>query len=168
MAHVAMNTLIWEASVMLWVIGFVELGIGENDPKDFGWVLLSGALLETIALAFLIAAKDMFGATAAAAFILLLWALGSGILAGGNRIVQQHAVWWTGIYFLAAGIFLAVHGIVVVTIAFLLLVPVTWALALGGYTGNHTWSKIGGFLAAIDGIIFLIMAVASAIGYKLP
>ena len=168
MAHVAMNTLIWEASVMLWVIGFVELGIGKNDPKDFGWVLLSGALLETIALAFLIAADDMFGATAAAAFILLLWALGSGILAGGNRIVQQHAVWWTGIYFLIAGIFLAAHGVVVISIGFLLLVPITWLLAAGGYSGNHTWSKVGGFLSAIDGIIFLIIAVSTALGYKLP
>lgn len=168
MAHVAMNALVWEASVMLWVIGLVELGIGDNDPKDFAWVLLTGALLETISLAFLIAAKNLFDATAAAAFIVLLWALGAGILAGGNRIVQQHAVWWTGIYFLVTGIFLATHGVVVVSIAFLILVAVTWALALGGYTGNHAWSKIGGFLSAIDGIIFLIIALSTVLGYKLP
>jgi len=54
LAHVAMNTLLWEAAVMLLVIGFVEMGIGKNEPKDFGVVLLSGAIMETIAMAFVI------------------------------------------------------------------------------------------------------------------
>lgn len=69
MAHVARNTLLWEAGVVLWVIGFVEMQVGNNDPKDFGWVLLTGGPMEGLALAFMIAANDMFGAITAAAFV---------------------------------------------------------------------------------------------------
>ncbi len=169
MAHVAMNTLIWEAAVMLWIIGFVELGIGKNDPKDFGWVLLTGGLMETIALAFLIAAKDMFGATAAAAFILLLWALGAAFVSGDtNRQVQAHAVWFTGFYFLFAAAFLAKHHLVTLTWAFGLLVPLCWLLSLGSYTGKHVFGKIAGFISLIEGVLFFIIAYCNAVGIHLP
>jgi len=168
MGHVAMNALIWEASIVLLTIGFVEMGIGKNDPKDFAWVLLTGALMESVSLAFLIAAQDAFGATAAAAFIFLLWDLSAGILSGTNRIVQTHGVWFTGFYFLCAGIYLAIHGHVVVTIAFLLLVPVTWFLAIATYTGKTGFGKIAGFLSAADAVVFFIIAFCGAIHFKLP
>lgn len=168
MGHVAMTALIWEASIVLLTIGLVEMGIGKNDPKDFAWVLLTGAILESVSLAFLIAAKDVFGATAAAAFIFLLWDLGAGILSKTNRIVQAHGVWFTGFYFLCAGIYLASHGVIITTIAFLLLVPVTWLLAVGTYTGNAGYGKVGGFFAAVDSIVFFIIAFSGAIGHHLP
>lgn len=168
MGHVALNALIWEASVVLLTIGFVEMGIGKNEPKDFAWVLLTGGLLETLSLAFLIADKNVFGATAAAAFIFLLWDLGAGVLSGTKRIAQTHGVWFTGFYFLFAGIFLAIHHEVVLTIAFLLLAPVTWLLALGNYTSKTGFAKVAGFLSAIDAIVFFIIAFAGAVGYPLP
>lgn len=168
MGHVALNALIWEASVVLLAIGFVEMGIGKNDPKDFAWVLLTGGLVETLSLAFLIADKNMFGATAAAAFIFLLWCLGAGILSGTNRIVQVHGVWFTGFYFLFAGIFLGIHKEIVLTIAFLLLVPVTWLLAIGSYTGKRAFARVAGFFSAVDAIVFFIIAFAGAVNYQLP
>ena len=168
-AHVAMNTLIWEAAVMLWIIGLVELGVDKrHDPKDFGWVLLTGGLMETIALAFLISAGDMFGATAAAAFILLLWALGAGLVAGTNRAVQNHAVWFTGIYFLCAAWFTGTHHLITLTVMFALLVPITWLLSLANYTGKHGLAKIAGFLSIIDSVLFFVWAFATAIGHHLP
>ncbi|HKJ10509.1 MAG TPA: hypothetical protein VKA76_15590 [Gammaproteobacteria bacterium] len=168
MGHVALTALIWEASVVLLTIGFVEMGIGKNDPKDFAFVLLTGAILESISLAILIAAKDMFGAIAAAAFIFLLWDLGAGVFAKTNRVVQAHGVWFTGVYFLCAGIYLAMHGVIITSIAFLLLVPVTWLLAIGTYTGKAAFGKLGGFFSAVDAVVFFIIAFAGAIGRPLP
>lgn len=168
MDHVALNVLIWEAAIVLWTIGFVEMGIGKNEPKDFAWVLLTGAILETISLAFMIAAKNVFAATAAAAFIFLLWDLAAGVLSKTNRIVQTHGVWFTGFYFLCAAIFLGKEGAVVLTIGFLLLVPITWLLALGTYTGKTTYGKAAGFLSALDGIIFFVIAFSGAVGHHLP
>jgi hypothetical protein len=168
MGHVALNALIWEASIVLLTIGFVEMGIGKNDPKDLAWVLLTGGLMETLSLAFLVADKNMFGATAAAAFIFLLWDLGAGILSSTNRMAQNHGIWFTGFYFLFAGIFLGIHHEIVLTIAFLLLVPVTWFLAIGNYSGKTGFSKFAGFLSAVDAIVFFIIAFAGAIGYHLP
>ncbi len=168
MAHVALNVLIWEASVVLLTIGFVEMGIGKNDPKDFAWVLLTGGLMETISLAFLIAAKDAFAATAAAAFIFLLWDLGAGLISKTNRVVQTHGVWFTGFYFLCAGIYLGKEGAFTLTAAFLLLVPVTWLLAFGTYTGKTVYGRVAGCLSAIDGILFFIIAFSGAVGYHLP
>ncbi len=169
MAHVALNTLIWEAAVMLWIIGFVEVRIGKNDPKDFGWILLTGGLMETIALAFLIAAKDMFGATAAAAFILLLWVLGAAFVSGDtNRQAQTHAVWFTGFYFLFAAVYLGTHHIIWLTIAFALLVPLCWLLALGAYTEKRFFSVVAGLISLVEGIIFFALAFTNAIGKPLP
>ncbi len=169
MAHVAMNTLIWEAAIMLWIIGLVELGVDKrHDPKDFGWVLLTGGLMETVAMCFLIGAGDMFGATAAAAFILLLWVLGVGLVTGTNRAVQNHAIWFTGFYFLGATIFTASHHLVFLSFMLGILVPLTWLLSLANYTGIHGLAKIGGFLSAVDGILFFIWALSTAIGHHLP
>ncbi len=168
MGAVALNALIWEASIVLLTIGFVELGIGKNDPKDFAWVLLTGGLMESLSLAFLVADKNMFGATAAAAFIFLLWDLGAGILSGTNRMAQNHGIWFTGFYFLFAGLFLAIHKEIVLTIAFLLLVPVTWLLALGNYTGKSGFGKVAGFFSAVDAIVFFIIAFSGAVNFHLP
>jgi len=168
MEHVAMNTLIWEAAVVLWIIGFMEMGIGKNKPRDFGWVLVTGGLMETIALGFLIAAGDMFGATAAAAFILLLWILGAPLVMKEEPSqVQTHAMWFTGIYFLLASIFLGSLGLVWHTVAFGLLVPLLWLLAIATYTGKHGFAKAAGFISAVDGIIFLAIAFSAAIGKPL-
>lgn len=90
-AQTALNTLFWEAAVMLLVIGFVNVGVGKNEPRDFGIVLLSGALMETIAMAFIIMEGDVFGATVAAAFVLLLWMLGIGLIIGKNLMAMNHA-----------------------------------------------------------------------------
>ena len=168
MEHVAMNTLIWEAAVVLWTIGFVEMGIGKNNPRDFGWVLVTGGLMETVALGFLIAAGDMFGATAAAAFILLLWILGAPLVMKEEPSqIQTHAIWFTGVYFLLASIFLGSLGLVWHTIAFGLLVPITWFLAIATYTGTRGFAKVAGFLSIVDSIVFLAIAFSSAIGKPL-
>ncbi len=168
MEHVAMNTLIWEAAVVLWIIGFVEMGIGKNKPRDFGWVLVTGGLMETIALAFLIAAGDMFGATAAAAFILLLWILGAPLVMNEEPSqIQTHAMWFTGFYFLCAAIFLGSHGLIWLTVAFGLLVPLLWFLAIATYTGKHGFAKVAGLISAVDGIIFFIIAFSTSIGVHL-
>jgi hypothetical protein len=99
---------------MTLVIDFVELNRlkGKNDPRDFGWVLLSGALLETIALVgFIIADGNAFGAIMAAAFTLLLWALGLPLaIGGGNRMAVNNVVWFTGLLFLFLTIFAARPG----------------------------------------------------------
>ena len=166
--HVAMNTLIWEAAVMLFVIGIVEMGIGNNEPKDFGIVLLSGALMETVAMCFVIASGEMFGATVAAAFVLLLWFLGIALTLGGtNRMAINHSVWFTGVLFLAFTIFVAQHGMVWLTVALGLLVPITWLLSLANYTGKHALGKIAGFLSFIDGWIFFILALGHVVGWHL-
>jgi len=169
LAHVAMNTLLWEAAVMLLVIGFVEMGLGKNEPKDFGIVLLSGAIMETIAMSFVIAVVDIFGATVAAAFILLLWFLGFALILGGtNRIAINHAVWFTGVLFLGFSVFTYKLGLVTLTAGLGLLVPITWLLAIANYTEIHILGKIAGALSFIDGWIFLAMAYANATGLQLP
>jgi succinate-acetate transporter protein len=170
MGHVAMNTLIWDAAVVLWIIGLVEMGVDKrHELKDFGYVLLTGAIMETIAMLFVIASGNMFGATAAAAFIFLLWALAFGVITGTNRAVTNHAVWFTGVYFLLATIFLLKHGQpITLVLMFGLLVPITFLLSLANYTGNHGMAKFAGLLSAIDGILFFAWAAGSAMGYKLP
>ncbi len=166
---VAMNTLLWEAAVVLLVIGFVEMGIGKNDPKDFGIVLLSAAIMETIAMAFVIAGRDIFGATVAAAFIMLLWFLGFALILGGtNRIAINHAIWFTGVLFAGFSMFTYNLGLVTLTAALGLLVPVCWLLAASNYTGIHILGKIAGALSFIDGWIFLYMAYAGAVGMHIP
>ncbi len=165
LAHVAMNTLLWEAAVMLLVIGFVEMGIGKNEPKDFGFVLLTGAIMETIAMCFVIAGGDIFGATVAAAFIVLLWALGLSLTCGGgNRIAINHAVWFTGVLFALFTAFTLQLGHMTLSAALGLLVLVCFGLSLANYTGKHSIGKIAGALSFIDGWIFLIMAYANATG----
>jgi len=171
MSEVALNTLLWEAAVMTLVIGFVELNLpkGKNDPRDFGWVLLSGALLETIALGFIIADRNVFGATVAAAFILLLWALGLPLaIGGGSRMAVNHAVWFTGLLFLGFTIFAAQHGLYTLSVALGLLVIVTIFLGAAGYTGNAALRKVGAAASLIDAFVFLVMAYAGAVGIALP
>jgi len=171
LSEVALNTLLWEAAVMTLVIGFVELNLpkGKNDPRDFGWVLLSGALLETIAMGFIIADRNIFGATVAAAFILLLWALGLPLaIGGGNRMAVNHAVWFTGLLFLGFTIFAAQHGLYTLSVALGLLVIVTIFLGAAGYTGNAALRKVGAAASLVDAFVFLIMAYAGAVGIALP
>ncbi|WP_456329112.1 hypothetical protein [Archaeoglobus sp.] len=169
LAHVAMNTLLWEAAVMLLVIGFVEMGIGKNEPKDFGIVLFSGAIMETIAMVFVILGGDIFGATVAAAFIMLLWFLGIALILGGtNRMAINHAVWFTGVLFLGFTLFAFQIGHMTLAAALGLLVLVTWLLSLANYTGNHTFGKVAGALSFIDAWIFLAMAYANVVGIALP
>ncbi len=164
-AHVAMNTLLWEAAVMLLVIGFVEMGIGKNEPRDFGIVLLSGAIMETIAMAFVISAGDIFGATVAAAFILLLWFLGIALILGGtNRMAINHTVWFTGVVFLGFTMFTLQHGLMTLSVAFGLLAPMCWLLSAANYTGIRILGKIAGALSFIDAWIFFAMAFANATG----
>jgi hypothetical protein len=157
---------------MTLVIGFVELNLpkGKNDPRDFGWVLLSGALLETIALVGLIADGNAFGAIMAAAFTLLLWALGLPLaIGGGNRMAVNHAVWFTGLLFLFLTIFAAGHGLYALSVALGLLVIATISLGAAGYTGNATLRKIGAVASLIDAFVFLIMAIyAGTVGIALP
>ncbi len=169
LAHVAMNTLLWEAAVVLLIIGFVEMGIGKNEPKDFGIVLLSAAIMETIAMVFVILGGDIFGATVAAAFIMLLWFLGFALIFGGtNRIAINHAVWFTGVLFLGFSAFTFQLGLMTLTAALGLLVPVTWFLAIANYTGKHIFGKIAGALSFIDAWIFLLMAYGNVVGLQLP
>ena len=163
LAHVAMNTLLWEAAVVLLVIGFVEMGIGKNEPKDFGIVLLSAAIMETIAMCFVIAGGDIFGATVAAAFIMLLWFLGFALIFGGtNRIAINHAIWFTGVLFLGFTVFTASLHLITLTLGLGLLVPICWLLAAANYMGVHTLGKAAGVLSFIDGWIFMAMAFANA------
>ncbi|MGC8719226.1 MAG: hypothetical protein ACP5TY_04365 [Thermodesulforhabdaceae bacterium] len=167
--HVAMNTLIWEAAVVLWIIGMMDLGVSsKHEAKDFGYILLTAAIMETLAMLFVIAAGNMFGATAAAAFVFLLWALAFGLINGTNRFLTTHAVLLTCFYFLGATIFLAKKGAIFLTIMFGLLVPITFFIVMANYTGKRGWGKLAGLLSAIDGIIFGIYALWSAMGYKLP
>ncbi|MEM4103174.1 MAG: hypothetical protein QXN78_07255 [Conexivisphaerales archaeon] len=167
--HVAMNTLIWEAAIVLWVIGMMDLGVSKrHDVKDFGYILLTAAIMETIALIFVIASGNVFGSTAAAAFVFLLWALAFGLLNGTNRLVTYHAVFLTSFYFLGATLYLISKGVLFLSFMFGLLVPITLLLAIASYTEKHSLGKIAGGISAIDGILFFIYSLCSAIGYNLP
>lgn len=171
LANTAMNTLFWEAGVMTLVIGFVNIGIGGNkiNPKDFGIVILSGALMENIELGFVIADRSVFQATVAAAFVLLLWMIGIALVLGGtNLYVIQHALWFTGILFAGFAAYTATLHAIFITIILALLVPVTVFLSLHGYTGKAVFAKIAGYCSAIDGFLFLILAFTGAIGVVLP
>jgi len=172
MSEAALSTLLWGAAVMTLVIGFVELNRlkGKNDPRDFGWVLLSDALLETIALVGFIADGNAFGAIMAAAFTLLLWALGLPLaIGGGNRMAVNHAVWFTGLLFLFLTIAMAGHGLYTLSMALGLLVIATISLGAAGYTGNATLRKIGAAASLVDAFVFLIMVIyAGAVGIALP
>ncbi|MGE4546260.1 MAG: hypothetical protein AB7E28_00635 [Desulfurella sp.] len=167
--HVAMNTLLWEAAVVLWVIGMMDLGVSKrHDVKDFGYVLLTAAIMETIAMVFVIISGNIFGATAAAAFVFLLWALALGLLNGTNRVVTYHAVFLTSFYFLGSTLFLISKGAVFLSFMFGLLVPITFLLSLASYTEKHSLGKIAGGLSALDGLLFFIYSLSSALGYTLP
>jgi len=172
LAGVAFMALLWEASIVLWSIGFMELGIGDNDPKDFGIVLLSAGFMETISLIFIIAAKDVFGAVAAAGFIMLLWVLGAHLMLKSNGKLLNHSVWFTGIYFLLAGFFTIDHKLYSLTILFWLLVIVTWTISLRNYGEGKGWGKFFGVIAGISSfltaILLFAMAFAGAIGHPLP
>ncbi len=168
----AFSTLFWEASIVLGSIGMMELGIGKNDPKDFGYVFLTGGLMETISMVFMIAQGDAFGATAAAAFIFLLWAIGIALVTGTNRMLFNFALWWTGVYFIFAGIFTFQHHLVWLTALFWILTIDTVLLAIRGYGGERTWAnglaKLIGIFCSATAIILFVMAFAGAIGYQLP
>jgi hypothetical protein len=164
----ALNTLFWEAGVMLLVIGSVNLGIGKNEPRDFGIVLLSGAIMETIAMVFVISAGNIMGATIAAAFVLLLWMLGIGLIIGKNLTAMNHALWFTGIFFTLITIETAKLGLITLSIALGLLSPITILLAATHYAGKPMLAKVAGALSFIDGWIFFVMAYAGAVGLVLP
>ena len=171
LANTAMNTLFWEAGVMTLVIGLVNIGIGGQkiNTKDFGIVILSGAIMETLALGFVIQDAQVFDATVAAAFVLLLWIISIALILGGtNLYVVQHALWFTGILFALFTAYTAMHGLVFVSIALGLLVPVTVLLAVHGYTGKAYWAKAAGVCSAIDGFVFLSLAFTGAIQVVLP
>jgi len=81
--------------------------------------------------------------------------------------VQAHEMWFTGIYFVLATIFLAAHGLVWHTIAFGLLVPLLWLLAIATYTGKRSFGKIAGLISLVDAVLFLVIAFSAAIGKPL-
>ncbi|GAB6944395.1 hypothetical protein [Vulcanisaeta sp. JCM 14467] len=167
-AQTALNTLFWEAAVMLLVIGFVNVGVGKNEPRDFGIVLLSGALMETIAMAFIIMEGDVFGATVAAAFVLLLWMLGIGLIIGKNLMAMNHALWFTGIFFaLITAELIAMHAIML-SIAIGLLPIITILLSIAHYMNKPMIGRIAGMVSIIDGFLFFVLAYAGAVGIVLP
>lgn len=168
--HTAMNALLWCAAIMTVVIGCVDLGWGNNAPKDLGIVLLAGALIETVSLVFVIAKGAVFDATIAAAFILVLWYLGAGLVLGGtNRIAMTHGNMLTGLLFLGFAIWAGVGlGKVFLTVALALLVPVLWGGGLAAYWQKPAYAKIGGLCSFVDGFIFALMAFCGAIGLVLP
>jgi hypothetical protein len=165
-----MTTLLWEAAIMLIVIGCVDLGLGaaKNHPRDMGIVLLCGAILETIALGFVIAGEAYLDALIAAAFILVLWYLGLGLIIGENRFVMQHANVFTGVLFTAIAIYCGIQGEIMLTVALAFLVPVLWASAASTYWEKPSIAKIGGGFAFIDAFIFLAMAFCNGINFALP
>ena len=169
---VAFAALFWEASVVLWAIGFMELKIGNSDPKDFGIILLTAGLMETISLVFLIVSKDAFGAVAAGAFIFLLWALGAHLVFGSNGKLLSHAVWWTGVYFLLAGFFTIHHKLYSLTALFWVLVIVTFSISLRSYGEGKGWGNffgaIAGIFSFITAILLFALAFSYAIGTPLP
>ncbi|MGC9179603.1 MAG: hypothetical protein ACP5GZ_05255 [Vulcanisaeta sp.] len=167
-AQTALNTLFWEAAVMLLVIGFVNMGVGKNEPRDFGIVLLSGALMETIAMAFVIMEGDVFGATVAAAFVLLLWMLGIGLIVGKNLMAMNHALWFTGIFFALIAAELIMLRAVMLSFAIGLLPIITILLAAAHYMNKPVIGKVAGVISIIDGFAFFILAFAGAVGIVLP
>lgn len=171
LSQVALNTLLWEAAVMTLVIGLVNIGVGANktDPKAYGVIILSGAIMETLATAFIIWDENVFGATVAAAFVLLLWMLGIDLIIGGNPYVISHALWFTGILFAGFTAFTAVKlHMIFLSVALGLLVPVTVGAGVHGYTGSRAAALVAGYASLIDGFVFLVMAFAGAIGVSLP
>lgn len=167
--HASMNTLLWEAAIMTVCIGCVDLGWGKNDPRDLGIVLLAGALLETIALCFVLANGNALDATIAAAFILALWYLGFAMTLGKtNRLVMVHANMLTGLLFFLFTVWAAINAHVFLAIALGLLVPVLWGGSLAHYTGNPKGAKIAGIAAFVDSFVFTFMAFCGAIGVNLP
>ncbi|MEB3756125.1 MAG: hypothetical protein GSR79_04635 [Desulfurococcales archaeon] len=172
LSEVAMTTLLWEAAVMTLVIGLVNLGAGKEkiNLKDYGVIILSGAIMETLALGYVIADRNVFAGTIAAAFVLLLWILGVSLTIGGtNLYLANHALWFTGILFAAFSIYTGIElHLVFLTTALGLLVPVTICGAIHGYTGNEACAKIAGITSFIDGFVFMTMAFAGAIGVALP
>ena len=172
LSETAMNTLLWEAAVMTLVIGLVNLGVGKEkvNLKDYGVIILSGAIMETLATGFVILDKNVFAATVAAAFVLLLWILGIALTLGGtNLYLANHALWFTGIFFALISGFTAIKlHLAFLTTALGLLVPLTVCAAIHGYTGNEACGKIAGICSFIDGFVFLTMAFAGAVGIVLP
>jgi hypothetical protein len=172
LSETAMNTLLWEAAVMTLVIGLVNMGVGRDkiNLRDYGIIILSGAIMETIAMAFVITDKNIFASTVAAAFVLLLWILGIALTVGGtNLYLANHALWFTGILFALFSTFTGVKlHLVFLTTALGLLVPLTICGAVHGYTGSEACAKIAGVCSFIDGFVFLTMAFAGAVGIALP
>lgn len=165
-----MNVLLWCAAVVTLIIGCVDMGWGKNEAKDLGMVLLAAGLLETIALAFMISKGGIFDATVAAAFILVLWYLGMGMVMGGtNRIAMTHGNMLTSLLFLGFAIWAgAVLGKTVLTIALALLVPGLWGGGAAAYLQKPVYGKIGGLCFFVDGAIFALMAFCGAVGIALP
>jgi len=171
LSETAMNTLLWEAAVMTLVIGLVNMGVGRDkvNLRDYGVIILSGAIMETLATGFVIADKDIFAATVAAAFVLLLWILGVALTIGGtNLYLANHALWFTGVLFALFTVFAAWKHLVFLSTALGLLVPLTFCAAIHGYKGSAACAKIAGVCSFIDGFVFLIMAFAGAVGIALP
>lgn len=167
--HTAMNALIWEAAIMLICIGCVDLGLGKNEPRDLGIVLLAGAFLESISLGLVILSGGTLEATIAGAFILVLWYLGGAFALGKtNRTVMIHGNMLTGLLFLLLTIFVGKQAEVILAIGLGLLVPVLWAGGIAHYAEKPGIAKIAGVCSFVDAFVFLAMAFTGAIGVALP
>ncbi len=119
-------------------------------------------------MAFMIMEGNVFGATVAAAFVLLLWMLGIGLIVGKNLMAMNHALWFTGIFFALITAELIMLRAVMLSFAIGLLPIITILLAAAHYMNKPVIGKVAGVISIIDGFAFFILAFAGAVGIVLP
>ncbi|MGC9152780.1 MAG: hypothetical protein ACP5GY_03485 [Vulcanisaeta sp.] len=124
--------------------------------------------METIATAFVIVQGDIFGATVAVAFVLLLWMLGIGLLVSKNLMAMNHALWFTGLFFALITAELIRLGAVMLSFAIGLLPIITILLAIAYYLNKPALNRAAGIISVIDGFAFFVLAFAGAAGIVLP
>jgi hypothetical protein len=155
---------------MLITVGGVNMNIGgKNEPRDLGIVFISGAIMLLIGVLFNVLAGSALAAAATSVFDAILWMIGIAATIGkSNLFAMNHALLYSGIYFLFVTALAGLTGQILLALALLLLAIQVITASLAGYRASARLQWTSGLLAMIDGALFLILGIVVSLEIPPP
>ena len=148
-------------TAILIVFGCIDLGIGENQPKDIAFLCIGCAVCDTIALIFSVLAGMAYDAIMLALFVYLLWSLALAFYTGTNMVTQGHLTMVIGVIFILLGTIGCTRlGDILTGVAAGILGIYLCLFALVFYFGERVRivEKTAGILAFVDGFLWFLMS----------